>query len=31
MFEEKRQRLKEYQKITMRQKSLSITINKIIF
>ena len=32
MSEEKKQRLKEYQKIYIaRQKSLNITMNKIIF
>ena len=31
MSEEKKQRLKEYQKNTMGQKSLNITMNKINF
>ena len=30
MPEEKKQRLKEYQKVTMRQKSVNITMNEII-
>ena len=31
MSEEKKQRLKEYQKIITRQRSLNIIMNKIIF
>ena len=31
MSEEKKQRLKEYQKVTMREKSLNITMSEIIF
>ena len=31
MSKEKKQRLKEYQKIITRQKSLNITMNKIVF
>ena len=31
MSEEKKQRLKEYQKITVRLKGLNIIINKIVF
>ena len=31
MSEEKKQRLKEYQKITAKQKGLNIIMNKIIF
>ena len=31
MSEEKKQRLKDYQKIIARQKSLNITVNKINF
>ena len=31
MSEEKKTRLKEYQKIIVRQKSLNIIINKIVF
>ena len=31
MSEEKKQRLKEYQKIIERQESLNIIVNKIVF
>ena len=31
MFEEKTQRLKEYQKIILRQKSLNIVMKKKVF
>ena len=31
MAEQKKQRLKEYQKIVVRQKSLNIIMNKIVF
>ena len=31
MSEEKKQKLKEYQKNVTRQKSLNISINKIVF
>ena len=31
MSKEKKQRLKEYQKIITRQKSLNVTMNKIVF
>ena len=31
MAERKKQRLKEYQKIVVRQKSLKIIMNKIVF